>query len=74
MVLEKNRDDTVENLEDGIESKDVCEEGVVIPTCCGQQMKLGNKVGAFVIAKCHSCGDTVYIKCGSIKKPEMIND
>lgn len=60
--------------EDSIQSKDENEEGVVIPSCCGQQMKLGNKVGSFVIAKCHSCGDTVYIKCGEPKKPEMLSD
>ena len=49
-------------------------ENVNIPMCCGEEMKTSSRIGQFLTAKCGSCGDTVYIKCGKVKKPEMISD
>ncbi len=49
-------------------------ENVNIPLCCGKEMKTSSRIGQFLTAKCDSCGDTVYIKCGKVKKPEMISD
>ena len=51
-----------------------CDQSVEIPLCCGEQMKIGNHIGPFVVAKCNKCGDTIYVKCGSTKKPQMISD
>ncbi|MAH43308.1 hypothetical protein CL614_06370 [archaeon] len=49
-------------------------QNINIPMCCGKEMETSSRIGQFLTAKCGSCGDTVYIKCGRVKKPEMISD
>ena len=45
-----------------------------IPKCCGKDMKISMETGSFLEVQCQECGDVVFIKKGTQKAPELIDD
>lgn len=45
-----------------------------LPLCCGTSMKLHMDLGRFTEAKCQTCGDVIYVKKYSQKKPVLLDD
>jgi len=47
---------------------------IKMPLCCGKKMVKFIETPSFIEVRCNSCGDSVYIKTGEIRKPDMIDD
>jgi hypothetical protein len=44
------------------------------PKCCGKEMRKKVETIEFEEFHCEKCGDIVYIKKDSVRKPELIDD
>lgn len=47
---------------------------VVLPTCCGKQMKIRLETPRFYEVECEKCKDSVYVRKNVELKPVLLDD